>query len=61
MYDRLCKIELWDTSYDHLWGPSGSEVNRKWNARDLQAQGACALRSLFSGQQGIINHNEPNT
>ena len=21
-----------------LWGPSESEVNRKWNARDLQVQ-----------------------
>ena len=41
------KIELWDTSYGHLWCPSelevnrkwtgcGPEVGRKWNARDLQ-------------------------
>ena len=37
----FCKVELWDTSYDHLWGQSGRmEVDWKWNARDLQA---CAL------------------
>ena len=29
-------------TYNNLWG----QVNRKWNARDLQAQGACALRVL---------------
>ena len=25
----LCKIELWDASYDHLRGPSGPEVDWK--------------------------------
>ena len=49
------KIELWNTSYGHLWSPSEPEVNRKWtgnepelgrkwNARDQHAQGTCALR-----------------
>ena len=30
----------------YLWCPSEPGTNRKWNARDLQAQGACALRFL---------------
>ena len=43
----FCKIELWDTSYDHIWDwkltRSGPEVDWKWNARDVQALGACSL------------------
>ena len=42
-------------SYEHLWAQvdrkrtgNEPEVYRKWNARDLHAQGACTLRFLVS-------------
>ena len=31
---------------DWKWAGSGPEVDQKWNARDIQAQGACTLRLL---------------
>ena len=30
----LNKIELWDTSYDHLW--AGAQVDRKWAGNGLE-------------------------
>ena len=32
-----------------------AQVNRKWNARDLQAQGACILQFIY---KKILNYNE---
>ena len=36
------------------WTGSVPEVNQKWNARDLQAQGTCTLRFLSFNSQTIL-------
>ena len=37
-FKNYLKIDLWDASYDHLWGPSEPEVNRKWTGNGLEVE-----------------------
>ena len=45
----FCKIELWDTSSVHKWGPSLLEVNRKWTGSEpeVESEGVCTLRFFY--------------
>ena len=40
----FCKIELWDTSSVHKWGPSLLEVNRKWTGSGKRG---CLCPAIF--------------
>ena len=40
------KLAIYGVQVNRKWTGSEPEVGRKWNARDLQVQGACALQFL---------------
>ena len=41
-------MTIYGAQVNRKWPGSEPEVGRKWNARDLQAQGACALRFFIT-------------
>ena len=47
-----------DTQVERKWAGSGPEVDRKWNARDLQAQG-CLGPAIFRNKKVLVNHGNP--
>ena len=42
----FCKIDLWDTSYGHLWDLSEQEVDWKWTGSDWKLV-RCGMRGIY--------------